>query len=96
MPIPDVVMTDIPSSSHPVHASTSTAGPSSSTAARTYPLSDPTITDVYRLVYDMRQEQGVILRDLTDRVGAIEAELRDWRWYEYDFDPDSDHGAADH
>jgi hypothetical protein len=65
-------------------------------AARTYPLSDPSITDVYRLVYDMRQEQGAILRDLTDRVGAIEAELRDWHWYEYDFDPDSDHGAADH
>jgi hypothetical protein len=65
-------------------------------AARTYPLSDPSITDVYRLVYDMRQEQGAILRDLTDRMGVIEAELRDWRWYEYDFDPDSDHGAADH
>jgi hypothetical protein len=44
----------------------------------------------------MRQEQGAILRDLTDRVGAIEAELRDWRWYEYDSDPDSDHGAVDH
>jgi hypothetical protein len=64
--------------------------------ARTYPLSDPSITDVYHLVYNMRQEQGAILRDLTDRVGAIEAELRDWRWYEYDFDPDSGHGAADH
>jgi hypothetical protein len=71
MPMSDVVMTDIPSSSHPVHASTSTAGPSSSTATRTYPLSDPSITDVYHLVYDMRQEQGAILRDLTDRVGAI-------------------------
>jgi hypothetical protein len=50
--------------------------------------------DVYRLVYDMRQEQGEILRDLTARVGAIEDELHDWRWWDYDHD--SDHGAADH
>jgi hypothetical protein len=96
VPIPDVVMTDAPSSSQPVHAYASTAGPSSSSAARTYPLSDPTIMDVYRLVYDMREEQGAVLRDLTDRVSAIEGELRDWRWYEYDDEHDSDHGAADH
>ena len=96
VPMPDVVMADIPSSSQPGHASTSTAGLSFSTAAHTYPLSDPTIMDVYRLVYDMRQEQGAILRDLTDRVSAIEGELRDWRWYDYDDEHDSDHGAADH
>jgi hypothetical protein len=44
------------------------------------------------ILYDIQYE----LSEQSERVAAIEDELRDWRWYEYDFDPDSDHGAADH
>ena len=59
------------------------------------PVLEPTIQDVYRLVYGMRQDhgealrqqsealhqQGEALRDLQERMGAVEDELRDWRWY---------------
>jgi hypothetical protein len=73
----DVHMADAPPSHPQFQASSSHAGPSYPP-----PIADPSIGDVYRLVYDMRQEHGAILHDLDRRVGAIEEELRDWRWYD--------------
>jgi len=67
--------------------STFTAGPSTSSASPSYPppIADPTIQDVYRLVYDMRREHGAILYDLQQRIDDIEEEMRAWR-----FDPSED------
>ena len=63
------------------------ASPSTSYAGPSYPppIADPTIQDVYRLVYDMRREHGAILSDLQQRIGDIEDVMRDWR-----FDPSDD------
>ena len=73
-PAGDVEIPDAPVSPPRFHASTSRA-----TVSYPPPIADPSIQDVYRLVYDMRQEQGDILRDLQFRVGAIEDEMREWR-----------------
>ena len=62
------------------HASTS-AGPPSYPP----PVAEPTIQDVYSLMYDMRGEQSAILYDIQSRVAAIEDEMRAWR-----FDPSDD------
>ena len=62
--------------------STFQPGSSSSPADPSYPppVADPTIQDVYRLVYDMMREHGAILYDLQQRMDDMEDEMRRWRF----------------
>ena len=73
-------VTRIPGGASHFHASTYAAPPSYPP-----PIAEPTIQDVYSLMYDMRGEQSAILYDIQSRVAVIEDELRDWR-----FDPSDD------